>query len=183
MSANDNNKPAAALYCLDSRSYAPKPHKNGVEYGWIEPSQVDWYCKNSAEITENNNNHPLPSLAFFHIPLPEYNTLWDSKSTTSINIEGVKKEKVSCPKKNTGLFSAMLKNKDVMGTFVGHDHDNDYTGVLDGIMLSYGRKFGACSYGSLEKGTRVIELTEGKNCFDTWIRNADGKIVDKIRNS
>ena len=31
--------------------------------------------------------------------------------------------------------------------FFGHDHDNDYEGIYQGIFLSYGRKTGEGSYG------------------------------------
>lgn len=33
----------------------------------------------------------------------------------------------------------MLESGDVMGTFVGHNHINDYIGVQYGIALAYGR--------------------------------------------
>ena len=35
-------------------------------------------------------------------------------------------EKACAPKLNTGMFAAMKEAGDVMGVFVGHDHDNDY---------------------------------------------------------
>ena len=31
--------------------------------------------------------------------------------------------------------------------FYGHDHDNDFTGYLDNVELSYGRKTGFGCYG------------------------------------
>ena len=43
---------------------------------------------------------------------------------------------------NTGLFSALVEQKIVEWVSVGHDHDNDYYGLVDGIYLAYGRKTG-----------------------------------------
>ncbi len=115
---------------------------------------------------------PLPALAFFHIPVPEYDEVWEAGLAT-----GTKEERVECPKINTGLFGAMVQMGDVMGTFVGHDHDNDYCGTLHGIRLCYGRVTGYNCYGKLQRGARVIQLTEGRRDFETWIVEADGGIV------
>jgi hypothetical protein len=61
---------------------------------------------------------------------------------------------------------------DVMGTFAGHDHLNDYIGELHGIRLGYGRATGYNTYGKegFPRGARVIQLFEGERRFDTWIR-------------
>ena len=40
---------------------------------------------------------------------------------------------------NPGMFAAMAECGDVMGTFVGHDHDIDYVVAEKGIALGYGR--------------------------------------------
>lgn len=48
-------------------------------------------------------------------------------------------EKACAPLLNTGMFAAMKEAGDVMGTFVGHDHDNDYSVMWHGILLAYGR--------------------------------------------
>jgi hypothetical protein len=71
---------------------------------------------------------------------------------------------------------------DVMGTFCGHDHDNDYAVQYLGVMLAYGRYSGAkTEYTHLmPNGARVIELTEDQRTIDTWIRLRTGEIVDKI---
>jgi hypothetical protein len=68
------------------------------------------------------------------------------------------------------MFSAMLESKDVMGMFVGHDHNNDYIGTVYDICLAFGRVTGLDAYGELERGARVIELYEGAFQFDSWIR-------------
>jgi predicted phosphodiesterase len=167
---------AAVIYCIDSLAYAPGSTKKKKKYAWIEPDQIEWYRKHSAAVTKANGGKPLPSLAFFHIPLPEYNDAWESRSPRPI---GTKGEKVCCPEKNTGLLHAMVKCRDVMGVFTGHDHDNDYAGVVKGICLAYAGRSGLDTYGKLPLGGRVVELIQGKRQFDTWIRHGDGKVLHK----
>lgn len=159
---------AAALYFFDSGIEAPKPIGG---YAWIHPDQVHWYAEQSRQLAEQHGE-PLPALAFFHIPFPEYEDAW-----TGQHVTGAKEERVECPRVNTGLFGAMVHMGDVIGTFVGHDHDNDYCGTLHGIRLCYGRVSGYNCYGKFPRGARVIELVEGKRSFDTWIVEADGGIV------
>ena len=116
----------------------------------------------------------MPALAFFHIPIPEYDEVWDFH-----NCYGVKYENVCCPRINTGFFAAMHEMGDVMGTFVGHDHVNDFWGELHGIRLCYGRGTGYNTYGrdGFLRGARVIQLSEGKRGFETWLRLANGSII------
>ena len=68
--SSDGKKDASVLYCLDSHSYSKLPDVKG--YDWLTFDQVNWYRQQSAAFTAKNNGKPLPALAFFHIPLPEY---------------------------------------------------------------------------------------------------------------
>ncbi|NQU88508.1 MAG: metallophosphoesterase family protein [Mariniphaga sp.] len=168
-----NSQTEALLYCFDSNAYSTL--KNKIDgYGWFDISQIDWYKKQSKYFTENNKGIPIPALAFFHIPLPEYNNVWESADTKLV---GVKNEDVCSPKINTGMFAAMVEGGDVMGTFVGHDHVNDYIGVYFDIALAYGRASGGSnSYGDLTPGSRIIVLNKGSRKFTTWIREKGGDI-------
>ncbi len=168
-----SNKTEALLYCMDSNSYSTlKPTVNG--YGWFDFSQVNWYRKKSKEFTMANSGNPLPALAFFHIPLPEYTDAWNNKVNPPL---GVKNEDECSPDINTGMFAAMLESGDVMGTFVGHDHINDYIGVHYNIALAYGRitKVMRNPKDDPPAGGRVIVLKEGERSFDTWTRDLNGK--------
>lgn len=164
----------ALLYCLDSNSYSNlKPNVEG--YGWFDSSQIEWYRRNSKAYTRNNNGKPLPALAFFHIPLPEYTQGYNQKNSL---VFGVRSEEECSPDINSGMFSAMLECGDVMGTFVGHDHINDYIVAYHNIALAYGR------VSKIMKnpedpiaGGRIIVLKQGKRAFDTWIREFSGKKV------
>ncbi|MCT4648163.1 MAG: hypothetical protein N4A74_24455, partial [Carboxylicivirga sp.] len=94
-----------------------------VYYDWFRTSQINWYQENSSKWTKKNGGQPIPSLAFFHIPLVEFTEAWDKGDKEPI---GVKNEDVCSARLNSGMFAAMVQQRDIMGTFVGHDHDNDY---------------------------------------------------------
>ena len=151
---NSKDKEDALLYVFDSHSYSKLPNVKG--YDWIKASQIEWYRQLSKKETSANNNKPLPALAFFHIPLPEYA---EAASTQSSILRGVRMEAACCPKLNSGLFTAMKEQGDVMGMFVGHDHDNDYAVMWYDILLAYGRYTGGnTEYNHLPNGARVIVL-------------------------
>lgn len=178
LKASDNDKESATLYFFDSNSYSK--HESVKGYDWIKPDQISWYSDQSSKFTQKNGGTPMPALAFFHIPLPEYEESVTSDNSMSI---GTKRERPCSPEINSGLFAAMLTSGDVMGTFVGHDHVNDYSVYWKGILLSYGRFTGSkTTYHDIPggNGARVIELTEGKREFKTWIRLKDGKIINEV---
>ena len=159
----------ALLYCLDSNDYTPDAERYG-NYAWIDWKQIGWYREQSHLYTEKNNGTPLPSLAFFHIGLPEFKNVQDRPDRY-----GHWGENGGFPKINSGMFHAMIEQGDVMGVFVGHDHDNDYIGQEYGIALGYGRVSGHDAYGDLERGARIIELYEEGRQFDTWIATPSGR--------
>jgi len=160
---------AALLYFLDSNSYGGDEKIS--TYGWIRFDQIAWYREQSRRMTALNGGNPFPALAFFHIPLPEYAEVAGKEQTV-----GLKKEEECSPKINTGMLAAFVEMKDVMGVFVGHDHDNNYIGIHKGIALAYGQKTGFGSYGSIGRGSRIIELREGERSFNTWIRTPEGTV-------
>ncbi len=169
LNSHDENT-AAALYFLDSGRGAPTDIGG---YDWIRRDQIQWYIQESTSLTREANQ-PLPGLAFFHIPIPEYDEVWDLHTCY-----GVKYEAVCCPRVNTGLFAAMHEMGDVMGVFVGHDHINDYEGDLHGIRLCYSRGTGYHTYGKegFPRGARIIQLTQGERGFKTWQHLADGSVI------
>jgi hypothetical protein len=204
-----DGKPAAILYFMDSHAYAKLDGDRGSAY--FAFNQVEWYRATSRELTQSNNGTPYPALAFFHIPLQEYVALHDTARVffkrTAATVKGERGEP-ECPGVlNTGMFAAMSEAGDVMATFVGHDHTNNYIGVYGGIALAYGcysgsytrlqqyRKMLADAYVNTpfkypdlkaKEGTmpgvggRVIELHENSRSFDTWIRWADGDKLQQV---
>ncbi|MDD9266879.1 metallophosphoesterase family protein [Paenibacillus sp. GCM10023248] len=157
---------AARLVFLDSGEMSPVSHIKG--YDWIRSDQIAWYKEAS------HAGGDLPALAFFHIPLPEYQQAWYASTCY-----GNKLENVCCPPVNSGLFAAMAERGDVIGTFCGHDHINDYWGELHGIRLCYGRATGYNTYGQegFPRGARMIRLRQDERAFETWLRLEDGTVV------
>jgi len=176
--SGDGLKDANILYCLDSHSYSKMEGIGGYDY--IKFDQIQWYRENSMKYTQQNGGTPIPSLAFFHIPLPEYNQAANDETAVMV---GTRKEKACAPQLNSGLFASMRERGDVMATFVGHDHDNDYAVYWKNILLCYGRYTGGDTvYNNLHpNGARVIELTEGENGFTSWIHLKDNEIINKIK--
>ena len=159
----------ALLYCMDSNDYTADAEKYG-NYAWIDWGQIAWYREQSRQFTSKNNGNPLPALAFFHIGVPEFKHLQNRP-----DMYGHLGESGGFPKINSGMFQSMIEMGDVMGIFVGHDHDNDYIAQEYGIALGYGRVSGHDAYGDLERGARIIELYEDGRQFDTWIATPSGK--------
>ena len=131
------NTDAALLYCMDSHSMSQLKGIDG--YAWLTFEQVEWYRRQSRKFTADNGGIPVPSLAFFHIPLPEYN---QASATEDDIMIGTRMETACSPKLNTSMFAAMKECGDVMGVFVGHDHDNDYSVIWHDVLLAYGRVCG-----------------------------------------
>ena len=160
---------AALLYFFDSLAYME--YQGEKKYNFSQESQLNWYRSESLRFRDLNGGTSLPALAFFHIPLPEYDLAWQSE-----NVVGTKQEEVADSPVNSGLFAVMKEMGDVLGVFVGHDHVNDYVGEVDGIYLGYGRGTGYSTYGreGYPRGGRVIELVEGERRFRTWVRLEGG---------
>lgn len=161
-----------AIYLFDSHAY-PKDTIMGT-YDWIKNDQIQWYRKQSKAYADKQGK-VISALAFFHIPLPEYEYVRNQKSTL-----GSIEESVCSPSINSGLFSSFVEMGDVLGVFVGHDHNNDFVGTAANICLGYGRKTGYASayHEILERGARVIELYENEKKFDTHIRSLSGNCLE-----
>jgi 3',5'-cyclic AMP phosphodiesterase CpdA len=176
---NHSGEDGVVLYCFDSNAYSGIENVKGYDY--IKFDQIAWYKENSAAFTKQNKGKPIPSLAFFHIPFPEYSQAASNERTPLV---GTRREAVTSPRLNSGMFTAMKEKGDVIATFVGHDHDNDYAALWEDMLLVYGRYSGANTvYNNLKpNGCRVIELTEGETGFKTWIRlnNAENAVINGI---
>lgn len=169
-------KEAALVYCFDTGAYSTIDGVKG--YDWMTIDQIQWYREQSLHYTIRNNFQPLPALAYFHIPLPEYRLAFDDEKNIRY---GVRKEDECPPELNSGMFFSMREMGDVMGTFVGHDHVNDYIVNYHGIALAYGHFSGwKTTYTPEINGARVVVLKEGKREFDTWLHQLDGNIRYKV---
>uniref|UniRef100_A0A2P2KAI6 Phosphatase DCR2 n=1 Tax=Rhizophora mucronata TaxID=61149 RepID=A0A2P2KAI6_RHIMU len=176
------------LYFLDS---GDREVTQGAQtYGWIKESQLQWVrgVSNRYQGQKQEQNHleeamPLfrpPSLAFFHIPIPEVRHLYYQK------IIGHFHEAVACSSVNSGVLQTFVSMGDVKAVFMGHDHKNDFCGNLNGIWFCYGGGFGYHGYGRAgwPRRARVIlaELGKGDTSWagleriKTWKRLDDHKL-------
>ena len=164
------------LYMLDTHSYV-----SGFldEYDGLHQNQIDWY---KAEVNRMNNlnkavdeNAPaVKSLAFFHIPLREYETAWEEYRANGYNnTENVtfhygfakeKNEEVCCSVPEDNFFETALELGSTQGMFCGHDHINVWSVDYKGIRLSYGMSIDHLAYFGIEneheqRGGTVITIS------------------------
>ncbi|MBO0448412.1 metallophosphoesterase family protein [Enterococcus sp. MJM12] len=145
----DKDEIVNVLYFIDSGANALIDYES---YDWVSLEQIQWYDETFANY---QTIKPTKDLLFLHIPLPEYQQAGDRI------VDGKFWEmnpRISAPKLNTGLFSHLLKNNHLLGTFCGHDHDNNFEGIYLDQRLIYGNVTGYNCYGDLPRGYRVIYL-------------------------
>jgi hypothetical protein len=162
--SSKNNMPVFNIYMLDSGEYG---FTTMPVHNWIKFSQISWYRSISKKL-KSKYKSTIPSLMFFHIPLPEWRQVWQNG-----NAIGQRHEEECTAAVNSGLFSSLLEMGDVKGVFVGHDHVNDYVGDLYGIKLGYSRNVGYGTYGleGFSRGGRVFVLNESNPAeFETYMR-------------
>lgn len=135
-----------SFYLFDSHNYGtyteeePKFALGGTEWAYIEQNQIEWY-EHTVTGIEKIAGHPVHSLTFFHIPLPEYRYFTPEQAMI-----GEQREEICSPYRNTGLFDKMKELGSTKGVFVGHDHRNNFAFQHEGIVLAYGLKTGRTSY-------------------------------------
>ncbi|XAR63751.1 hypothetical protein NMG60_11023805 [Bertholletia excelsa] len=175
------------LYFLDSGDRAIV---NGVRtYGWIRESQLHWLhgvskvfqgqnAENDQSLDISSDMSTPPALTFFHIPIPEIRHVRE--------VVGHYREHAACSIVNSGVLQTLVSMGDVKAVFIGHDHNNEFCGNLNGIWFCYGGGFGYHAYGiaGWPRRARVIlvELGKGKKAWEgvkrimTWKRLDDEKL-------
>lgn len=134
----DGNNIKEQLIFLDSNRYV---YGEYTGYDYIKENQIKWYENMINYTKELNGGVVVPSVAFFHIPLPEFDDAWDASQNGNPNAileEGWKNENCCPPKKNTHLFDKMLELGSTKAILVGHDHLNNFRILYKGIYLCYG---------------------------------------------
>lgn len=130
------------LYMLDSNRYY---YGSYMGYDYIHEDQIKWYEDMVNYSKTLNNNAIVPSIAFFHIPVPEFKVAYDlyEKDPTNADIQyfyGERRETECPPDINTGFFDKVVELGSTKGIFVGHDHVNNYDIAYKGVRLVYGVK-------------------------------------------
>ena len=171
------------LYCMDSGDYNPDETVGG--YASFTTAQVKWMA-DCCKARKAANGSIAPAMAFFHIPLNEYIDAWTPKNGMRNSGSGevgcgTRGEVVCTSKLNPGMFHAMREGGSIIATFCGHDHNNDFMAIYEGIVLGYGRYSGCrtTTYNDLVPGCRVIVVENNSRAFETWIHDAFDRIRDK----
>ena len=175
--SSTEDKPVFELYIIDSHGKA----KDGAGYAPVDKKQIEWYISRREQLKAENGDY-LPSLVFQHIPVPEFFDVIKKvpKGTKgavpaygaheneyfvlndeSIAEGGFMLESPASPDVNTGEFEAMSEKGDVLGIYVGHDHNNSFVVKYKGVDLGYTQGAGFNVYGPGEnRGVRIFELDE-----------------------
>lgn len=157
---NDTKKTVnQVLMLIDSNDYT------GImsNYDSIHPDQIEWYKNQISAIAAEQGKTPaqIGSLAFFHIPVTEYEKAYDEGTI----ISGEKNEPV-CHPADTGSDVFFAEMKDFGSTramFAGHDHTNNYIAEYQGILLAYSLSIDYVAYKDIDKtneyrGATVISI-------------------------
>ncbi len=159
----EGTKDILNLWFIDSNNCCPD--RNVSHYDWVHQDQIEWYEKKAAKIKEEHGGEIIPAILFQHIPVyEEYELLREAKPQEYfVSVEGHEKfsdkryvlkdgvagylgEGPCTPCFNGGQFQSWKRTGDVVAAFFGHDHLNDFTGYVDGIMLGQNKTSGFCCY-------------------------------------
>lgn len=186
LAPNPSQLPLSTLYFLDSHGQITNLIHN-PDYDPIKQSQIDWFVNSSRtqrsarEKSDNGIRFHL-SLAFLHIPLPEF-------GDPRLRIRrGHRGEPTESPGVNSHFYDALVK-EGISALGCGHDHVNDFCALLPqqmkqqdgdnppqlGPWLCYGggSGFGGyCSYGRkrFHRRTRVWEIDTSAGRLKSWMR-------------
>lgn len=167
-----------AFYLFDSMDAVILKGEEEIHcYDYIRHSQIGWYRAHSARLAAEAG-HPVPSLAFFHIPLREI-----EEAVLHGRLLGGTNGEPPCPSRlNSGLLAQFREMGDVQAIVTGHDHDCDYVLDYGQMYYIYGR-FSGCdtTYNHLgPSGARVFRFTAGNPAFQTWVRLVGGEIQQPL---
>ena len=129
---NENN----ALYSLI--------FMDSMETGFTT-NHTTWYEKTIKEINSKNNKN-VPSMLFFHIPLPELNNAYEYYELNPSSGDGYKGEAFCLQEENVGMFNKIIELNSTKILAFGHDHINTLHVKYKDVMFCYGLKTGYTSY-------------------------------------
>ncbi|CEP60629.1 phosphoprotein phosphatase LALA0_S01e15346g [Lachancea lanzarotensis] len=172
---DENGDALSALYFLDAHKYSPNT-KAYPGYDWIKEEQWKFFDQYVDDFSEQGKSL---SMAFFHIPLPEYLDFQSKSTSDSQNpIVGNAKEGITAPKYNSqGLKTLSRLGVKVVTT--GHDHCNDFCLLDDSISPANEDKIWLCfggaggeggyaGYGGTERRIRIFELDYTERKIVSW---------------
>jgi hypothetical protein len=130
----------AEVFCLNSRGA-------GLD------RQARRFVAEAASTLDTRRQCPL-RLSAFHIPVKQYKDVWDNGTARGVIGEDV------CLEREDGSSVPVLAAAGIRTAICGHDHVNDYSGIMNGVDLIYGRATGYGGYGGekVAKGAKLYTL-------------------------
>lgn len=175
--SSDGKKTAFNLWFIDSGSSNPDKEVGGYDY--VHEDQIEWYKNTAEELKNANGGKVVPSILFQHIIMPEaYEAIYPRlpfKMGKDYTIDGatyfpvpffnrhagIILEPCSPPFVNGGQWDAIVETGDVIATFHGHDHVNDFTATHEGIDIVNVPTVGCQAYSdAISRGAGLITLDE-----------------------
>ena len=158
---NSDGRHLETIFCLDTFDEMSDELKEyygfegeGTPWDGAHENQVAWFREKAVSL--RNDYGDYKSIMLMHIPLPQMREAAESGSF----IRGVKNENVCATVFDSGLFDAMKENG-VTAAYFGHDHNNNFSVIKDGIELAYLETSGYGSYGLNKKGLPENEWLQG----------------------
>jgi predicted phosphodiesterase len=175
--SSDGKKTAFNLWFFDSN--ATNPDKEVGGYDTVHKDQVEWYKKTAEELKKANGGEVVPSMLFQHIIMTEvYERLYPKmpvggfKDYTMNGVSyfpvpffnrhsGIILEPCSPSFNSEGQWDAIVETGDVIATFFGHDHVNDFRTEQDSIAVINVPTVGGQAYSdAISRGVGLITLDE-----------------------
>ncbi len=179
--ASDSNKTVLNLWFMDSNNVCPSA--NVSVYDWVHKDQIEWYERKAEELKAKNGGKTVPAVLFQHIPVTEiYEALREAKPwefyqsvaghayrsdkryvATDKVVSGYVGEDPCAPQYNEGQYESWKNTGDVKAAFFGHDHLNDFTCFVDGIMMGQCKTAGfRCYTDGCQSCVRIVEINESE---------------------
>lgn len=181
-----------SLFFIDSGDYVYGIKRKGIGsekrcYDYIRKNQIEWYKRRLVEISAENDGITPKSIAFFHIPLPEFRDAfraWRLHKKSVRHYFGNNYEKTCASDVNAGAFAAFSGSGSTHIVVCGHDHKNDSSIEYKGVRLTYSQGLQYDGAYNRRKRARFLKLlnniddrlccfTEGVSLF---MVNADGSV-------
>lgn len=175
--SSDGKKTAFNLWFIDSGSSNPDKEVGG--YDEVKEDQIKWYKDTAAELKKANGGEAVPAILFQHIIMPEiYEAIYPKlpftmgkdytiNGTTYFPVPffnrhaGVILEPCSPSFNTRGQWDAIVETGDVIATFHGHDHVNDFVATHNGIDIVNVPTVGCQAYSdAISRGAGLITLDE-----------------------
>ena len=139
---------------------------------WAPSENLAWFAEESARVAKARGR-TVPALAYYHIPLREY-----ENARLAHGYTGVAHEEVLCWGDDGDVLNCFKEAGNVRAGFCGHSHLNDFSFEADGILLGYGRVAGHGGYGGdiLEKGATLLVVDTQTDSLSFQTVFADGRV-------